>query len=364
MPTALTTALRCSTSTGLAIGLMMISCGCSSLGLSLFPTGHFLTKQADEVLAQSPRGADIARELSMDVEPVHYLQPGDTLLIEPIELDSEVRIPADQKVLADGSVDLGKYGRVVVAGLTIEGAESLIESTIVHSGEKATAVNVRMLDPIHRYYVLGEVNSPGSYPLEGHESVLDGILAAGGLTSAASPCKILLARPTDPDSCRVTLPVCYREITQLGDTSTNYQLKPGDRIFVATRSCYEDMMFWRANETCDRCCKCQSACMDPRMIPDVNPMGRVIPTASPQPGPASLGAESGMTPIKPESITPMDPSPIKADPAAVPLRLPAAEAAEPAAADAIVPSADGELDFDNSQPIGRFAPMWVTPSNP
>jgi polysaccharide export outer membrane protein len=26
--------------------------------------------------------------------------------------------------------------------------------------------------------------------------------------------------------------VCYREIVQIGDTSTNYQLAPGDRVFV------------------------------------------------------------------------------------------------------------------------------------
>ena len=38
-------------------------------------------------------------------------------------------------------------------------------------------------------------------------------------------------RPTPPRSCRVVLPICYRQITQLGDTSTNYQIKPGDRIY-------------------------------------------------------------------------------------------------------------------------------------
>src|SRR5207244_3519626 len=77
------------------------------------------------------------------------------------------------------------------------------------------------------YYVLGEVNAPGSFTLSGRETVLDGILAAGGLNERASRRNIILSRPTHPDSCRVVLPICYYEIVQLGDTSTNYQLAPG-----------------------------------------------------------------------------------------------------------------------------------------
>ena len=36
------------------------------------------------------------------------------------------------------------------------------------------------------YYVLGEVNAPGAYQLSGRETVLDAVLAAGGLTARAS----------------------------------------------------------------------------------------------------------------------------------------------------------------------------------
>ncbi len=364
---------------GLMIGSMIASGGCSSLGLSLFPTGHFLTKQSEAILACSPRSADIPRELSMGVEPVHYLQPGDVLLIEPVELTSDVRIPADQKVLTDGTIDLGKYGRVVLAGMTIENAESFIEQTIKDTGEEATAINVRLLDPIHRYYVLGEVNSPGSYPLEGHESVLDGILAAGGLTSAAAPCKILLARPTSPESCRVTLQVCYREITQMGDTTTNYQLKPGDRIFVATRSCAEDLMFWQATKTCERCCKCQTACLDPNAVPTFNPMSRVVPTVyrsrpndsnkdSEEVGTQSVDPSFGELIEGTDASVPLSPS--GSVPSTGTLRLPNPQStgAKPIVAPSTpgrageIESGDGELDFNNSKPIQRFEPMWIKPS--
>lgn len=339
------------------------STGCSSLGLSLYPTGHSLTEQAETVLAQSPRRPDIARELEMDVQPVHYLQPGEVLLIEPADLDADVRIPADQTVLADGTVDLGKYGRLIVAGITPEAAESLIEKTLIDAGEEATPINVRLLEPVHRYYVLGEVNSPGSYPLDGYESVLDGILAAGGLTSAAAPCKILLARPTQANSCRITLPVCYREITQMGDTTTNYQLRPGDRIFVATRSCCEDLMFWQATQTCDRCCGCQTACPDPNMVAPANPMSRVGRTGVV--GPSFFAAPSSEMPTpatgpgRAANLTEQDAAPENLLPLSA---SPQATGGFDAKANRMPLPIDGELDFESSESAERFEPLWITPS--
>ncbi len=251
---------------------LLSSLGCSSLGLSLFPTGHYLTDQSEQILKQAPKSAMIPRELNRTVMPVHYLEPGDVLLLEPVKLDSEVRLPADQRVLVDGSIDLGKFGRAVVAGMTLEEAENFVGNTIAGAGEKDAQFNIRLLESVHRFYVLGEVNSPGSYPLTGYETVLDGILAAGGLTSDAATCKILLARPTDNCSCRVTLPVCYREITQMGDATTNFQLQPGDRIFVSSRSFCEELMFWRASQTCAHCSKCQKQCPHPESIQGVVPI--------------------------------------------------------------------------------------------
>jgi protein involved in polysaccharide export with SLBB domain len=257
--------------------------GCSSLGLSLYPTGHFLTSQAEEVLEAAPRRANLPRELEASVLPTHYLQPGDVLLIEPVDFDSDIRFPADQKVLADGTVDLSKYGRIIVAGMSLEASEQAIENLIVAAGDDASQINVRLLEPVHRYYVLGEVASPGSYPLTGFETVLDGIMAAGGLASKAAPCKILLSRPTPPPSCRIVLPICYREITQLGDATTNYQLQPGDRIYVSSRGFAEEFFFWRANRTCDRCCNRQVPCCDPVPLGFRNPLAVFLPANPPRP---------------------------------------------------------------------------------
>lgn len=261
----------------------LVGCTTSSGTFSLVPAGHYLTRQAEAVLDASPRVAALPRELDKSVLPAIYLEPGDTLLIEPVDFDSEIRLPADQQVLADGTVDLGQYGRLIVAGLTLEQAEGAIEGMLADAGEDGEQVNVRLLESEAVYYVLGEVSSPGAYPLTGNETVLDGILAAGGLTSRSSPCDILLARPTMPDSCRVTLPICYRQITQLGDTTTNYQLRPGDRVFVGSRTLCDDFAFWRTRDTCERCvCRRQLPCPDPHAVQPRNPIG-ILPAQPPQP---------------------------------------------------------------------------------
>ena len=255
----------------------LLGCSSTGSGFSLTPTGSFLTNQTREVLDASPRAAALPRELSRTVLPGHFLQPGDVVVVEPVRLDSDVRLPADQRVMADGTVDLGGYGRVIVAGLTLEDAERLIEQRIVDAGGERAQINVRLIEPQQVYYVLGEVNSPGAFPLVGSETVLDGILAAGGLTNRASACDLILVRPTPPPSCRVTLPICYRAITQLGDTTTNYQLQPGDRIFVATRTLHEDLAFWRAKRPCERCQKVQCPCPSPEAGTYQNPISEYLP---------------------------------------------------------------------------------------
>jgi hypothetical protein len=55
------------------------------------------------------------------------------------------------------------------------------------------------------------------------------------------------------------LPICYEEIVQIGDTSTNYQIAAGDRIFVPTK-CFLDPLKRMAGKKCDSCNKAHVPC--------------------------------------------------------------------------------------------------------
>jgi hypothetical protein len=82
------------------------------------------------------------------------------------------------------------------------------------------------------YVVLGEVPAPGRRPVTGNETVLDAINESGGLLAGASIDHVRLIRPSSPRTGRPrVLPVHLKKILQ-GDVSTNYQLLPGDRLYV------------------------------------------------------------------------------------------------------------------------------------
>jgi protein involved in polysaccharide export with SLBB domain len=244
--------------------LLLSGCAVSpGNSLVLFPEGHILIDQAKAMCAAAPEALPLPKELNKRVLPPYTVEPGDVLLVQPADLDSPIRLPVDQPVLTDGTINLGRYGQLVVAGKTVEQIEAEIRVTVQNylaaqprpAGTTPTAgeprlplpaevgpIAVRIVTRVSKvFYVLGEVNAPGSFTLNGRETVLDGILAAGGLNERASRRNIILARPTHPDGCRVVLPICYYEIVQLGDTSTNYQLAPGDRIYVPTRTLWEQL---------------------------------------------------------------------------------------------------------------------------
>jgi protein involved in polysaccharide export with SLBB domain len=235
---------------------------------------------ATEALEQ-PAPVALPRELDKHVLPPYIVEPGDVLLVQPADLDSPVRLPGDQPVLPDGTINLGRYGHVLVAGKTVDEIAALIGATVQGLVKDAGVVNVRLVTRVSKiYYVLGEVNAPGSFPLSGRETALDAIVAAGGLTDRASRKKIVLSRPTDPDSCRIVLPICYNEIVQQGDTTTNYQLLPGDRIFVGSKSAAED--FFGHKDEKGKCVQCGLP-TGPCVLPALHPSKPTMPAGQEPP---------------------------------------------------------------------------------
>ena len=258
------------------LGLWQAGCSSgatSALGLS--PAQHRLLPAAKEFrsLAPAPEGP---RELNKVLHPPHVVEPGDVLLVQPAELDAPVRIIPDQPVAPDGTIDLGSYGRPVVAGLTLPVIEAEIQKLIKAKlkPDETVTINVRIVNRNSKvFYVLGEVNAPGAYPITGRETALDAIISAGGLTQKASANNIVMARPTPPCGERILLPICYPQIVQLGDTTTNYQVMAGDRIYVPSQTFCETLMpgGGRRKKDCGPCATPQMLSPMPR--PGCGPMG-------------------------------------------------------------------------------------------
>lgn len=140
-------------------------------------------------------------------------------------------------VSPDGTINLGHYGVVYVSGMTLpEAREALQRHLSQFLDSPQVTIDVAAYNS-KTYYVItegpAEDDSVVRLPCTGNETVLDAISQVGGISQVSSK-KIWVARPSPADAnCEQVLPVDWVAITRGGDTSTNYQLMPGDRVFVA-----------------------------------------------------------------------------------------------------------------------------------
>ena len=151
------------------------------------------------------------------------------------ESGGQQQIAGEHLVAPDGTVNLGTYGMVYVAGMTINEAKRAIEEHLSEYLE-APLVSVDVFAYNSKvYYVITQGAGFGDniqrFPVTGNETVLDAISQVQGLSRLSSK-NIWIARPSAA-GCDQVLPVRWDEIVAGGGTATNYQVLPGDRIFIA-----------------------------------------------------------------------------------------------------------------------------------
>jgi polysaccharide export outer membrane protein len=199
----------------------------------------------------------LPREGEKQALPPYVIEPPDILLIEatPSITKPTQPVSGSHLVRPDGTVGLGVYGSVFVAGLTIDEARMAVARQLAPftKAEKDTD-GVKKGDPLTVEQVLREVrvdviayNSKvyyvvtdgGGYgaqiyrlPSTGNETVLDALAQVQGLPAVASKKKIWVARASAHEI--KILPVDYCNMVLRGQTATNYQLYPGDRIYVGS----------------------------------------------------------------------------------------------------------------------------------
>ncbi len=131
---------------------------------------------------------------------------------------------------------MGTFGSVSVVGKTLAEAKWAIESHLSRELEQPeVAVDVFAYNS-KVYYVVFQGAGTGDaiykFPITGNETVLDAMTGIGGFEYVSSQ-RMWIARPT-PDGGNVQiLPVDWEAITAQGAVATNYQLMPGDRVFIA-----------------------------------------------------------------------------------------------------------------------------------
>jgi len=146
-------------------------------------------------------------------------------------------------VETDGSFTFPLIGRIKAGGLTLRQLEAELRKKLADGFFKNPQVSVAVESyRSQRIFIVGEVRSPGTYPLTGDMTLIEAIARAGSTTPNASPEAIIVraapgktpAGPTLPgqktgavDSQRVNL----RDL-QSGALTQNISLRDGDTIYV------------------------------------------------------------------------------------------------------------------------------------
>ena len=226
----------------------------------LSDAGHLVSDGPAATLAAP---ANVPSELNKIMLPPYVIEAPDILLIEVYTLPRDATgqavqlsiqpITGQHLVRPDGTVNMGIWGSLSVSGLTTEQTRDAVRRYVFNQMLTAPGIKdqVTAPDDINKLYVAVDVigyNSKAYYvitdgagygekidrfPIQGHETVLDALSNINGLPAVGSKSHIWVARRTphagQPEQ---HLQVDYVAVTQDAHTPTNYQIMPGDRVYV------------------------------------------------------------------------------------------------------------------------------------
>jgi polysaccharide export outer membrane protein len=175
----------------------------------------------------------------------YIVGPQDVLVITSYD---QPELTGKFTIETDGSFSYPLIGRARVAGMTLRDVENLLKKMLVDRG---FFIDPQLTVAIEQYrsqriYIVGEVRTPGAYPLSGDMRLVEALALAGSTTPTASgeavvvratsdavvidPAKLGSLDPSSPDPENVVR-VDLRELEN-GDLSQNVPLRSGDTIFV------------------------------------------------------------------------------------------------------------------------------------
>jgi polysaccharide export outer membrane protein len=169
-------------------------------------------------------------------EQLHKFLKEPAATVSLVDIAGKQMIAGAHMVGPDGTVTLGTYGSVPLVGMTLAEARGTIEqhlSQFLDNPEVSVeiyAYNSKV------YYIITQGANMGDavyrFPVTGNETVLDAMAQINGMSQISSK-KIWIARPTCEPGKTQLLAVDWDAIVAQGQVDTNYQLLPGDRLYIS-----------------------------------------------------------------------------------------------------------------------------------
>ncbi|MEL7061386.1 MAG: polysaccharide biosynthesis/export family protein [Acidobacteriota bacterium] len=154
--------------------------------------------------------------------------PSDRVSVRVAELPS---LDGEREISDDGSLILPVIGSVEAAGLTEATLAERIRSRLLEEGLRQATVTVTVLEYRSRpVSIMGSVAEPGNQFVRGRSTLLEVLLAAGGLSADHGETVTVRRRADNGLAAQLEIPV--RDLVERGIVDYNIPIFAGDTIHV------------------------------------------------------------------------------------------------------------------------------------
>jgi len=159
----------------------------------------------------------------------YLLTPGDVIKVSVFKNPD---LMLDARVSEAGTIGFPLLGSVPVAGLTLPAAERKISQLLKDGGFVLNPqVNILLTTAVgNQVAVLGQVNRPGRYPIEGAGGNLTGMLAQAGGIATSGADVVIVTGMRNGKPFRREIDVVNMSLN--GTTADDIELRGGDTLFV------------------------------------------------------------------------------------------------------------------------------------
>lgn len=154
----------------------------------------------------------VEQALATNAVPQYTVDSGDRLRIVVF---GEADLSGEFEIDSAKMLSMPLIGQVRAGGLTISQLENTLLEHLRGGYLKDPRVSIEVLN-YRPFFILGEVNKPGSYPFINGMSVLNAIALSGGYTYRGSKERTLIIRGDDPT--RTEMPASESTMVRPGDT--------------------------------------------------------------------------------------------------------------------------------------------------
>jgi polysaccharide biosynthesis/export protein len=153
-----------------------------------------------------------------------------TMDVLEIQVWEEPNFSRQVLVRPDGKITLPLIGDIQAAGISTKGLQSLLTKKLKTYTKNPEVTVILVESNSKKFYIIGKIKRPGTYPLSPDMTVLQALAVTGGLEEWADKDSIRIIRRSGGKESVILFD--YNKVMSGENLEQNILLEPGDTIIV------------------------------------------------------------------------------------------------------------------------------------